>query len=167
MASLPTSAKELFLGNSDCKLPCWGGIIIGKTPLNDAYSLINPVVKLDSLRNSACQLGQCKWYPWVHMLGDKTYSGALLSKEDEMIYAIIVEGDYSEDVSFSRLLSLYGNPSKTFVYAHAGIPPDNGNPPVKSYQSEVDNSWQNRNRSSCHEEVEVYRRPDRKYFEGS
>ena len=35
-----------------------------------------------------------------------------------------------------------------------------GNPPVKSYQSGVDNSWQNRNRSSCHEEVEIYRKPD-------
>lgn len=36
-----------------------------------------------------------------------------------------------------------------------------GNPPVKSYQSEVDKSWQNRNRNSYHEEVEIYRRPDR------
>ena len=41
---------------------------------------------------------------------------------------------------------------------------NNGNPPVKSYQSEVDNSWQNRNRSSCHEEVEIYRKPDHEDF---
>ena len=36
-----------------------------------------------------------------------------------------------------------------------------GNPPVKSYQWKVENSWQNRVRRAPHEEVQVFRKPDR------
>jgi len=123
------SAKEIFvqwiLGNPDCKLPCWGGIAIGKTSLDDAYYLLNPVLQLKGLKKSACRLGQCKWYPWIYLLDEKLYSGAVLSKDDGAVYAITVDGDYSDKVSLGKLLSSYGNPDKTFVYAHTGLPPDN------------------------------------------
>jgi hypothetical protein len=42
-----------------------------------------------------------------------------------------------------------------------------GNHPVKSYQSEVEKSWQNRARRDPHEEIEVFRKPDREHSEGS
>lgn len=42
-----------------------------------------------------------------------------------------------------------------------------GKAPLESYQWRVDSSWQNRNRSACHEEVEVFGEPDREHPEGS
>ncbi len=39
--------------------------------------------------------------------------------------------------------------------------------PVKSYQREVEKSWQNRARRDPHEENKVFRKPDREYPKGS
>jgi hypothetical protein len=59
-------------------------------------------------------------------------------------------------IGISNLLLSY--PSKTFSY---------GNHPVKSYQREVEKSWQNRARRDPHEEVKVFRKSDRQHLEGS
>jgi len=42
-----------------------------------------------------------------------------------------------------------------------------GNLPIKSYQGEVENSWQNGARRDPHEEVEVFRKSDRQHPEGT
>ena len=42
-----------------------------------------------------------------------------------------------------------------------------GNHPIKSYQREVEKSWQNRARRDPHEEIEVFRKPDCKHPERS
>lgn len=106
--------KIWFAGTDNCLLPCWAGIIPGKTNWEDALYIIRPlesVIKLDAEVNVDCVHGKCSYISWSVI---PTERGILSSIYPEQIIDYImletIDSDHMASLSLQNIFIKYGKP---------------------------------------------------------
>jgi len=123
----PEEAKEVFgqwmLGEPDCLLPCWAGIVPGETTWDEAIRLVSPVTEIAKIFvEYNCLGGLCNGFDWELtqlQAGQGVFipvSGSVDTGGGEEVAKISVNTRTPEvSVGLGMILETYGFPEKILV----------------------------------------------------
>jgi hypothetical protein len=126
---LPTlpleESREIFgrwlIGDDNCLLPCWAGVVPGEMSWQEANRLIEPVLTVDEVvQDYSCFSKNCSGFWWS--LPDKRYPspvyGSILEVNGDFITDISVTIRTSEyQIPMNQVFLQYGAPSRILIYA--------------------------------------------------
>lgn len=118
-AWLTTMVKD----NGGCRLPCWWGIIPGKTSWDDTQSFLMPYASMIKVLGSQNDFTAGVWFdnPPVEISSSRIYLG--FGVKSGVIQDIAVNGI---DYRLMDLMKAYGAPSEVFVDAYSSWANDDG-----------------------------------------
>jgi hypothetical protein len=120
-------------GYPECVLPCWGGILIGKTNWGEAKQILSPVINILSIdENYSCSVGNCYNLEWSDRR-NTTIKGFVYgySKilQSSFINKMIIEGLQTEpNYRINYILDKYGIPDRILISTSLFLQPKNSLP---------------------------------------
>ncbi len=102
-ASFPPDAMTRWLNGSDCSLPCWEGIVPGKTSFEEA---VMQLTGTEHVQVTYAEKGVIEWKV------EKSYQGmAIADRESKTIVTIYVAFANEQEDLLPKAFAVYGDPS--------------------------------------------------------
>jgi hypothetical protein len=121
--------NELLKNNGNCNLPCWFGVIPGKTLWADARKFLKPFSTIHDSGGSELMLNGNLRHLASHNVtfqipGEERMWGALLIEQDGIVVYIGVDSITAKRGGFvlSKLLSDYGKPDQIYIRTTMNVP---------------------------------------------
>jgi hypothetical protein len=121
--------RELLQTNGNCNLPCWWGIVPGKTTFAEAQNFFRQFNPLPFLQNDAPNKQFANYLiPVSENISPAFGIDVYLDIEDKVVKIIAVESiESATNFGIQKMLFDYGQPSEIWVFAYrsylGGVPP--------------------------------------------
>jgi hypothetical protein len=117
---------EWLEGTEECRLPCWAGIIPGKTTWEGAKQLLESTrgfLNLSSYLEQDCVFGKCNEIAWSLDLDPHGYVYSIFP--ENKIHTIVVETftpEFLKHISLQKVLNNYGKPTIILFSTEPDLP---------------------------------------------
>jgi hypothetical protein len=106
--------QQWLLGDNDCRLPCWAGVVPGETSWEEAYNLIASVLTVYNVdQEDSCRSGPCSKFSW--RVPTMEYSSPAVGSVRK------INNDFVTDISLTIQYSYYPIPLDQ-VFIQYGLP---------------------------------------------
>jgi hypothetical protein len=125
--------QKWITGYAECALPCWGGILIGKTNWGEAKQILNPVVNILSIdENYPCSVGNCYDIEWTDRRNTPIRGfvyGSSKILQSSFVNKMVIEGLQTEPIyRISNILEKYGTPDRILLSTSTFLQPKHSLP---------------------------------------